>query len=318
MPSGGGFMDILTFENRFPDEKACEQLLKNLRWPDSDFTCPECGSHDFSEHEFRKYRQCSSCGRQVYWRSGTLFENTNLSLKAWFWGIYLMVECKKSISRMELSRRLGVAYSTANRMANRIQSLMGEADRDESLSGIVKLDVAHFESEHSGTDRKAVDGQMPVFVACEVEPEEQKPRKFDHPPLRRVLLVPAPNLETESAEEFVQEHIEPGTDVRTDAGRNFEGMDLDDYIHKKTNLSKHESSNAAGELFPWVHILISNAKRLLSGTFHSVSKEYLGEYLNEFSFRLNHQDEKSIFNRFLFCAIDPPKSRQAVENVSPR
>jgi len=33
---------------------------------------------------------------------------------------------------------------------------------------------------------------------------------------------------------------------------------------------------------PWVHIVISNLKRFLLGTFHGVQGKYLQEYINEF------------------------------------
>lgn len=36
---------------------------------------------------------------------------------------------------------------------------------------------------------------------------------------------------------------------------------------------------------PWVHTVISNAKKMTAGVYHSVAKEYLQNYLNEFCWK---------------------------------
>ena len=43
------------------------------------------------------------------------------------------------------------------------------------------------------------------------------------------------------------------------------------------------------KLFPWSHVIFSNLKSWLRGTFHGVSPSYLTRYLDEFSFRYNHR-----------------------------
>lgn len=297
-------MDIFTFRERFPDEESCASYLKHLRWPDTNFTCPECGSHDHADHEFRQMSQCSNCGRQVYWKAGTLFENSNLDLQTWFWGIYLMVESKKGISRLKLSRRLGVSYGTATRMANRIQILMVESEQEPSLEGVVKLDIGQYEPPHSGADSPLPNDQVPVFVACEVEPSRHKDEKYDHPPIRRVMLTPAINKSKPAACDFIEQHIKPGSHIKTDKGTNFVNLDLDDYSLETTNLSHLPDGESIADYFPWVHILIGNNKRQLLGTHHGVDPLFLKSYLSEFTFRMNHWDEQSIFDRFLHLAVE--------------
>ncbi len=39
-------------------------------------------------------------------------------------------------------------------------------------------------------------------------------------------------------------------------------------------------SKEAGKKLPWVHTVISNAKRLFLGIHHSIGKGYLQNYLN--------------------------------------
>ena len=44
-----------------------------------------------------------------------------------------------------------------------------------------------------------------------------------------------------------------------------------------------------GVVLPWVHIAISNAKRLLTDIHHDIKPEYLQNYLNEFCYKFNRR-----------------------------
>jgi hypothetical protein len=51
---------------------------------------------------------------------------------------------------------------------------------------------------------------------------------------------------------------------------------------------------------PWVHAIISNSKRNLLGVHHSIGKEYLQNYLNEFTYKLNRRTFQSdLFDRMI-------------------
>ena len=41
------------------------------------------------------------------------------------------------------------------------------------------------------------------------------------------------------------------------------------------------------KILPWVHIAISNAKRLFLDVFHHMSPKYLQNYLNEYCYKFN-------------------------------
>ena len=54
----------------------------------------------------------------------------------------------------------------------------------------------------------------------------------------------------------------------------------------------------ATEILPWAHIVISNLKAWLLGTFRGVSPKHLQRYLHEFAYRLNprwREDELFFF-----------------------
>jgi hypothetical protein len=45
----------------------------------------------------------------------------------------------------------------------------------------------------------------------------------------------------------------------------------------------------AENVLPWVHTMISNAKRTLLGAYHMVSKKYIQNYLDEFCCKVNRR-----------------------------
>ena len=56
--------------------------------------------------------------------------------------------------------------------------------------------------------------------------------------------------------------------------------------------------------FPWVHTFISNLKRMILGTHHSVSPKHLAGYLAEYTYRANRRwREASLFDRLIVAAV---------------
>jgi hypothetical protein len=55
---------------------------------------------------------------------------------------------------------------------------------------------------------------------------------------------------------------------------------------------------------PWVHIAISNAKRMLLNVFHDLEPAYLQSYLNEFCYKFNRRCfGEQQFDRLLLAAV---------------
>ena len=58
---------------------------------------------------------------------------------------------------------------------------------------------------------------------------------------------------------------------------------------------------------PWVHIMISNAKRNILGIYHSVKEDYLQNYLNEFCYMTNRRYfGENKLDRLLILAVNKP------------
>ena len=91
---------------------------------------------------------------------------------------------------------------------------------------------------------------------------------------------------------FVQDSIEPGSVVHTDAWLGYESLGWRDYRHWTTSVKNAKKSPSS--LLPRVHRVISLLKRWLLGTHQgAVRFEHLDYYLDEFTFRFNRRRSRS-------------------------
>jgi hypothetical protein len=137
-------MTIGQFEALFPDEDSCKAYLRDTRWPDG-VCCPRCGSVRPYELTTRPFHwECPDCREGGAYRFsvlvGTIFENTNKSLREWFRVIHLMLTSKKGISALQVKRYMGFgSYETALNMCNKVRSALMDAEF-QKLLGIVEVD----------------------------------------------------------------------------------------------------------------------------------------------------------------------------------
>lgn len=114
---------------------------------------------------------------------------------------------------------------------------------------------------------------------------------------------------------FVQQAVEPGTEVVTDGNSAYDTLNSLGYRHKK--LIVHHSGNKATALLPRVHLVVSLLKRWLLGTHQgAVAPHQLGYYLDEFTFRFNRRTSRSrglLFYRLIGQAVQlDPKPYAAI------
>lgn len=85
---------------------------------------------------------------------------------------------------------------------------------------------------------------------------------------------------------FLTQHVEGGSNVRTDGWRGYSESALEEYTHRVRVVG--DPSHAARR-FPHIHRVFSNLKAWLNGTHHGVEPKHLPSYLNEFVFRFNRR-----------------------------
>jgi transposase-like protein len=284
-------MTVAEFDALFPSDDACKAYLQARRWPQG-VHCPRCGNDKLVELKTMPFKwECMRCGVSTSYRFsvtvGTIFENSNIGLRAWFKVIYMMLTGKKGVAALEVQRVMGFgSYRTAHYLCMRVRA--GLADPEfRKLVGIVEVDETYVggKNKNRHADKKlegsGVANKFPVIGAV----------------TRKGTLVAraVASVDQATAEAFIREAVSEKVDlVATDES----GL----YNRLAKRGIKHETvRHSAGEYVRGnVHTQTidgfwSLLKRGILGTFHNVSKKYLPLYVAEFEFRYNNRNNPDIF-----------------------
>lgn len=282
------------FDEWFPNEVACVEYLRRLRWPEG-FQCPNCGKNK-AWLTGRGLLRCASCQRQASVIAGTLFEGTRKPLRTWFQAMWYLTSQKYGGNALGLKRVVGFgSYQTAWTWLHKMRHAMVRPGRDR-LSGKVEVDETYVGGAETGVRGRETEKKALVVVAIEIH----EPFGFGRVRLRQV-----PDVSGASLVPFVREMIEPGSEVLTDGWGGYNTLVEHNYIHSKTILSS--SGNPAHVLMPGVHRIAALLKRWLLGTHQgSVSSKYLDYYLDEYTFRFNRRSAQArglLFYRLVEQAV---------------
>ncbi len=93
------------------------------------------------------------------------------------------------------------------------------------------------------------------------------------------------DLKSETIDDNVKKYVSKESKIYSDSSTS--------YVHLKDLVSEHHSEvipkAEVGKVLPWVHIAISNAKRLFLDIYYSISVKMLQNYLNEFCYKFNRR-----------------------------
>ena len=282
-------LSLLDFKKRFGTERACQNSLEKMRWPEG-FRCPKCKHNKACRIRTRRLLQCSKCHFQVSLTSGTIFHKTRTPLQKWFWAIYLASQDKGGVSAMRLSKQLELGYKTAWAMLHKIREAMAQRDSGYTLSGFIEMDDAFFGGAAKGRRGRGAANKTTVLVMVE--------SKDEHAGF--ITMQTVESMEKSRIEKLVKKHIAPAQRIRTDGYKSYYGLTDMGHRHDGTPVPPKKAS----EDLPWVHTAISNAKRFLLGTYHGVSHKHLQRYLDEFCYRFNRRAwEKQITLRLLTACV---------------
>ena len=92
----------------------------------------------------------------------------------------------------------------------------------------------------------------------------------------------------------VKQTIDKKASATTDGANNHNDLAKDPTGHKVVLV---RDKKGTGKVLPWVHIAISNAKRLLPDVHHSIGEQYLQNYLDGSLYKFNRKYFNSIFDR---------------------
>jgi len=231
---------------------------------------------------------------------------SKLPLLDWYTAMFLMTATKKAFSSYEMQRQLGrKRYEPVFRMMHKIRSAMGQHEETYKLSDEVELDDAFFETVQPGSKKeprkrgRGSQKQSSVLVMAESkEVENPKPHQKAYA-CKFFKMTVMPSVKSEIVNAIIEKNVTYNTNVISDALPAFNKV-----IHK---VSEHNQlvipPEEQGKVLPWVHVAISNAKRLLLGVYHRIDGDYLQCYLDEFTYKLNSRNLKDKFDRILNAAL---------------
>src|ERR1700744_2283542 len=113
---------LLQATRYFADPDVCVDFVAALRWPDG-IECPHCDGKRVSYLTSRRIWKCMNkeCQKQFSAKTGTVFEDSPISLDKWLTAVWLVVNCKNGVSSYEIAKDLKGTQKSAWFMLHRIR-----------------------------------------------------------------------------------------------------------------------------------------------------------------------------------------------------
>ena len=271
-----------------------ERLFALIRWEATDGkpVCPycECTTCYTARRKSGTLRfRCRDCRRDFSLTSGTLFEHRKKPLSTYLAAVVMLVNEKKGMSSLALSRHLRVQQKTAWVLAHKIGDAMAREPLPKLIGGpgkIVEIDGAYFGGHVRPHNLKA---------------RRKDRRKAAHQTGKRhsvvVIrvrepggLVWAQNFASEKhGTDLIREVVHPETELMVDDALCWNSLSDTFVVHKINHSVRYsdgmKSTNLAESFF-------SRLRRAEKGVYHRISGLYLGHYAKEAAFRERHFHDK--------------------------
>ena len=271
------FRSVFELMKYFPDEQTCIDYLEEMRGG-GDVISPFDESSKVYRCSHGRYR-CANTGKYFNVKTGSLFENSKVSLRNWFYAIYMATAHKKGISSLQLSRDLGITQKTAWFMLQRIRNcfnieciecLENEVEADETYIG-GKNKNRHQNKKVKNSQGRSVKDKTPVFGMVQ----------------RSGVLVAKVVADTRASALMpnVNNWVKKDSFIYTDEWQAYLQLNIN-YKHEVVyhGEGQYVSNRAHTNTMEGFWGLL---KRGILGIYHNVSNKHLQRYVDEFVFRYN-------------------------------
>jgi len=287
----------------FLNEDEAREYLEQLRWPNG-AVCPHCkriGAYKLQPKPDSKTPvrngvwKCKFCRKQFTVTVGTIFEDSHIPIHQWLSAIQFLCSSKKGMSAHQLHRMLHITYKSAWFMAHRIRYAMGQPPLAEKLQGIVEVDETYVGGKAHGKRGRGAENKIPVVALVQRGGE--------------VRSFKTEQVTTKNLRAMIRKHVAKDSTIMTDEFPAYKGLDKEFADHQTVSHGTREyvrgnvHVNSAEGYFALL-------KRGIIGTYHHISKQHLGQYLNEFNFRYNSRKVDDEFRMVL--AVEGTKGKRLV------
>ena len=225
--------------------------------------------------------RCRDCRKDFSVKTGSLMQGSNLGYRTWALAIYLVLTNLKGVASMKLHRDLKISQKTAWHLAHRIRE--NWEDKADLFGGPIEVDetfVGGQRKNMSNAKRRelANTGRGPVGKTAVVGAKDRATKK--------VAAKVVQSTDSETLQDFVKDHAEPGATTYTDDARAYESLPFD-HESVKHSLSEYVKGDVHTN---GIESLWSMLKRAHKGVYHKLIPKHLDRYVKEFSGRHSIRD----------------------------
>lgn len=235
---------------------------------------------------------CSKTRKKFNVKTGTIFKNTKIPLRKWFYALLVLATNPNSISSRQLGKDIKITQPSAWNLLKDLRSALKQSNFIKNmLKGFVEMDETlvggknknrHWNKKVPHSQGRSHKDKATVWGAIQ----------------RAGYLVTevVPNVERKTLEPIIKKHVEKGSNVYTDELLSYNGLSKwynhEIVIHRnkqyvKGNVTTNTIENR------WLGL-----KSVIRGTHRWVSKKYLQTYVDGFTFYSNTNKGYSNQERF--------------------
>lgn len=274
------FRSIVSLHDTFRTEDDCKAYFEKLRWPNG-MTCPSCSSTEKFYLLKNGQNKCAKCKSNFTLKTGTIFQNSNLTFKQWFDAIFFFVTNKKGITSIQLAKIIGTTqpnawyvlqrlrYATYNRKSSKMKGIV---EVDETFVG-GKNKNRHYDKKVKHSQGRSTKDKAPVLGFRERD--------------GKLFLLKLESLRKRSLQALIRYKVIAGSTVATDEYRAYIGLNKF-FDHGTCNHGqgqyvngKFHTNNIEGF---WGFM-----KRGMTGVYQAIKRKYLMLYCKEFEFKFNNR-----------------------------
>lgn len=289
-------MDLLKLTEKYPTEAACYAKIERVRWGNRP-VCPKCGCTRITKRTARKnYYHCNACNRDFTALYGTIFEGSKMPLRKWFLLIAVMLNSKKGVSAMNLSRTVGVTYKTAWYSAMRVRCAM--LDWGEELEGIVEMDETYVGGKPRKRNRPLPSSDNTADLSKiydRTDVSVKRGRGTKKVPVAgiverkgRVVAKVMSGLTSKELLAMLKRSVKmKDTTLMTDDFRSYNAMDAEiERFVVKHSAKEYARGAVHTNTIEGFWSIIKNG---IKGSYTKISRAYLPFYLAEYTYRYNRR-----------------------------